>query len=303
MASFKKIIVDLDATGAAHPALDRALELARYCRASVRLVDVVTIPSAARHYLPDAAERIVTEDRRQRLLGLAQAAGEVETSIDVLRGRPADAIIDAVVAGGHDLVIRSHARDLAAGWRAPGAVDMQLFRSCPCAVWSVGPGVRTAPSTVVAAVHANRQDAEEQQLNARIIEAARLMADAGNGRLIVLYAWHAFAEEMLRHHYAADDHAAYVDAAAAEASRDMEDLSAATAGPLNGARIELVKGQPEDVIPAFVAAEGVDLVVLGTVARGRIAGAVIGNTAERLLQRLSCSVMAIKPERFRVGRA
>jgi nucleotide-binding universal stress UspA family protein len=59
------------------------------------------------------------------------------------------------------------------------------------------------------------------------------------------------------------------------------------------------QGDPEDVIPDFVVAEGIDLIVMGTVARTGIAGLLIGNTAERLLRRLPCSVLAVKPDGFR----
>ena len=36
--------------------------------------------------------------------------------------------------------------------------------------------------------------------------------------------------------------------------------------------------------------------VMGTVARNGIAGMFIGNTAERVLRKLPCSVMAVKPD-------
>jgi universal stress protein E len=45
-------------------------------------------------------------------------------------------------------------------------------------------------------------------------------------------------------------------------------------------------------------AEGIDdLVVMGTVARAGIAGMLIGNTAERVLRKLRCSVLIVKPDR------
>jgi nucleotide-binding universal stress UspA family protein len=93
--------------------------------------------------------------------------------------------------------------------------------------------------------------------------------------------------------------ASYVKAASNTAQRALEDLVQSFGDPLRSARVELRKGEPEDIIPRFVVAEGVDLVVLGTVARTGIAGLIIGNTAERLLQRLVCSVFAIKPNGFR----
>ena len=52
------------------------------------------------------------------------------------------------------------------------------------------------------------------------------------------------------------------------------------------------------VIPEFVVGHGTELVVMGTVARGGIAGLLIGNTAERVLRKLPCSVLAVKPDDF-----
>jgi nucleotide-binding universal stress UspA family protein len=41
-----------------------------------------------------------------------------------------------------------------------------------------------------------------------------------------------------------------------------------------------------------------DLFVVGAVARTGISGVIIGNTAEAILNQLTCSVLAIKPPGF-----
>jgi nucleotide-binding universal stress UspA family protein len=41
-----------------------------------------------------------------------------------------------------------------------------------------------------------------------------------------------------------------------------------------------------------------DLVVMGTIARTGISGFIIGNTAESILDQLTCSVLAVKPPGF-----
>ena len=41
-----------------------------------------------------------------------------------------------------------------------------------------------------------------------------------------------------------------------------------------------------------------DLLVMGTVSRGGLAGFLIGNTAERLLDRVDCSLLTVKPNEF-----
>jgi nucleotide-binding universal stress UspA family protein len=60
----------------------------------------------------------------------------------------------------------------------------------------------------------------------------------------------------------------------------------------------LVQGEPERALSHFIDRNGIDLVVMGTVARAGIRGLVMGNTAERVLQRLRGSVLAVKPPEF-----
>jgi nucleotide-binding universal stress UspA family protein len=43
---------------------------------------------------------------------------------------------------------------------------------------------------------------------------------------------------------------------------------------------------------------GIDVLVMGTVCRAGIPGFIIGNTAERVLDAVDCSVLVVKPEGF-----
>lgn len=297
MAPFTRILVDVDALSAAHPALDRAAGLARRCGARLRLVDVLTIPAGARGALPESIEREMIAARERRLAELAAGAG-VPADFRVLRGRPAIAIIEEVIQSAHDLLIRAHPRDLAAGPRSYGAIDMQLFRKCPCPVWAVGPGAQPAAPRILAAVDAKQDDEGEDALNRKIVGTAKMLADFQGGSLRVIHAWTAFGEEVLKSHQSPAETDAYVAAARETAAGELHALEAHLGGAAAGARFELVKGLPEDCIPDYVVAEGIDTVVLGTVARTGIPGLLIGNTAERLLQRLLCSVVAVKPDGF-----
>jgi nucleotide-binding universal stress UspA family protein len=51
-------------------------------------------------------------------------------------------------------------------------------------------------------------------------------------------------------------------------------------------------------IPELVKEHQIDLVMMGTVGRTGIPGFLMGNTAETILNRIDCSVLAIKPEGF-----
>ncbi len=59
------------------------------------------------------------------------------------------------------------------------------------------------------------------------------------------------------------------------------------------------KGEPADSIFNATLEQKVDLLVLGTLGRSGVPGMLIGNTAEDLLERVNCSVLAIKPNAFK----
>ena len=54
----------------------------------------------------------------------------------------------------------------------------------------------------------------------------------------------------------------------------------------------------EDVIESVSNEIDAELVILGTIGRTGISAALIGNTAEHVIDRLNCDVLAIKPEGY-----
>ena len=57
-------------------------------------------------------------------------------------------------------------------------------------------------------------------------------------------------------------------------------------------------GRADEVILKCVREYHIDLLVIGTVGRTGAPGIMIGNTAERLLPEVTCSVLAVKPPGF-----
>jgi nucleotide-binding universal stress UspA family protein len=301
MTPFERILVDIDPAAGDHPALDLALDLAARCGARVKIVDVVAdVPSRVRRYMPPELEAELTARLSERLRDITEGARRpnFDVSSQLLRGRAGIALIQEVLRHGHDLVVRSHERDLGAERRPFGSIDMKLLRYCPCPVWLVSAAASRRPRRVLAAVHASEDDPGEQRLNEKIVELARTVADLEAGALTILQAWSAFGEDLLAPRLSADELSRYVADARQAAQTDLTAFARSVGEMAAGARVELVKGAPEDVIPEYANAHGVDLVVMGTVARTGIAGLVIGNTAERVLQRLRCSVLAVKPDAF-----
>jgi universal stress protein E len=55
---------------------------------------------------------------------------------------------------------------------------------------------------------------------------------------------------------------------------------------------------PDEAVLDFLRTHAIDLLVMGSVGRSGLSGALIGNTAERILPELSCSLLALKPAEF-----
>jgi len=299
MQPISSILVDVDASAQAQPALERALRIARGCGARLTLVDVMPVPSEARSHYRTDPDHVETRCRRAQLARLANGITGVTVDWQVLLGSPALALIQEVLRSGHDLLVRSHTRDLVARGPKPfGDVDTQLFRKCPCPVWAVGPGPVPQYPRIVAAVHPDAKDANARQMNATIIELSVFITDLERGDLTLLQAWQPFGERSIRSHTTDEAFSAYLHLEQRSAAESLTKLRDSFGDYLRGVQVELRRGEAEQAIPEFVVAQGIDLVVLGTVARTGIAGLLIGNTAERLLRKLPCSVLAVKPGGF-----
>ena len=203
-----------------------------------------------------------------------------------------------VLRSGHDLLMRSHARDLAARLSPFGAVDMELLRKCLCPVLLVRHGGRDQHPGIVGAVNASTREPSERALNTKIVEWALLVAELEGGVPALLQAWTPFAERMVRSHASDDAFAVYAEKVREGTASDLEQLAASFGERMSGVPVHHRRGEPDMIIVEFVVAEGIDLVVMGTLARSGIAGLLIGNTAERVLRKLPCSVLAVKPDGF-----
>ena len=64
-------------------------------------------------------------------------------------------------------------------------------------------------------------------------------------------------------------------------------------------RLHLLQGEAKKTIASLATDVDADLVILGTFARRGLIGLIFGNTAEALLNELSCSILAIKPPGFK----
>ena len=104
-------------------------------------------------------------------------------------------------------------------------------------------------------------------------------------------------ETLFRSRMPAEELAQYVIDCREVAQERVDDLLAQLT-PTTEAKVDLLKGDLQDVLDRLVESEPLSLVVMGTICRSGISGYLIGNTAEKVLRTIDCSVLAVKPDDF-----
>lgn len=315
MKRFSSVIFVSEAVDHNAAAFARAVALAEQNQARLTVVDVIPEPPArltaiVDEFSPAKLMETLREERRTALQQLTAGAGNVEIEIEVLSGPRFLAVTQAVLRQGHDLVIKAAHDDSSLKEHIFGSQDTHLLRKCPCPVWLLRPTPQARCSKVVAAVDLG-QDSDKNaadSLNRQILELATGIAIADLAELHIIHVWDAFGEHLLRHgrgQVSAESVNAYVDRERQYHHRWLTNLIDQTvarvaddAGEYLKPRIHISKGWARDVIPALTKELDADLMVMGTVARTGIPGFIIGNTAELILNRIDCSVLAVKPEGF-----
>lgn len=298
MKRFKSILVYVDVDAQRQPAVDRAAELARESGAALTLVSAVSEPPWwTERVFPNVAKRWyrnVVDDCTAKLTALtARHRDELKIEAKTLVGRPWLEVIREVLRSGHDLVVK----DVAANQGFTPTFEMKLLRKCPCPVWLVK---RTAARfrRIGAAVDVLPENPVRTGLNTKVVELAHSLAVMEECELHVVCAWSVFAESVLSIKMSDEEIDEVRRAHRDETTRVLNDFLAGFTLDDVDLHVHVLEGDADRVIPAAVEQEHEDLLVMGTIARTGVAGLIIGNTAEMILDRLRCSVLAVKPEGF-----
>jgi nucleotide-binding universal stress UspA family protein len=305
MPRFQNILLVVDGLSADADALKQALSQARNNQAelSVLLLPPSLPPAFADRQ--DVFEKGLVEQVRANLAAAAKQLrlDEATLTIDyrVERGdRPTTLAIRDVLRNRRDLIVKQAAPVVeGTGFTA---ADFELLRKCPVPVWLCRPIADPREVMQVAvAVEPQASHVAAQDLALDLLKLGRRLADECNGRLMVISAWDCPYESSLRH-------SAFIKISDAEVAEEVERtrrshqialqalLAKAAIG--DNVQVEHRRGVAADVVTERVESAGIDILVMGTIARTGVAGLLIGNTAENVLRRLPCSLVALKPAGF-----
>lgn len=216
------------------------------------------------------------------------------------KNKPSISIIKHILKNSVDLVIKqAEQKDSGKGFKA---LDMDLLRQCPCPVWLCRPIENHRQDIKIAvAIDAESETEEGRDLSIQLLKAADLLAkDCGN-EISVISCWDYEFEEYLKHNAWAplsEEEVAGIVMEVGDNNLSALSVLLRQAGITSKTHIHHIKGQPEKLIPQYIEDNAIDILVMGTVARSGLLGFLIGNTAENVLQKVGCSLLALKPNGF-----
>ena len=297
MFSIDHILVVMDSQASHQRALERGVWLAQHFNAQLELF--------VSHYDPALADGPLlnkTVQRKARAASIEsktqwleeQAAPHreagLEVDIDVVWGKTFhDEVTRKSIRSGTDLVLK--ATDYQSKIRRTLFTnsDWQLIRECPAPVWFVKLDEIVDKPRFIAAVDPMSGSEKPEYLNQDILAVATELQQHLEAQLHVANWMAPSIDSQMGAQAAADFRKLQQD----RMNQILQDFTS-----VDQANVHLVAGRDYTFLLELVSKLSAQLVVMGSVARGRMQRLVLGSTAEDMLDQLQCDVLVVKAHDF-----
>jgi len=285
------------------PAFDRAAALARAMQLPLHIVafDYLQALAVAGLFAPEQIAQArdgYLQSHRQWLD--EQACSMSEQGIEVTREvlwvqHPFEEILHFVNEVPLALIVKDAEEEPALKRVFFTPLDWQLLRDCPVPVHLVTNALNPRPRNVLAIVDVLRSDEQDRVFNDQIIDAAVKLAGqcAAALELVHVYDWATvYAQDM-------GVGVLPLNVGIYEVLGEAQFEAFAALAERHGVppeRRHFIEGTPLSCICDFATAHRTDVIVMGTVQHKGLKK-LLGSTAEQLLHRAPCSVLAIKPDK------
>ena len=283
------------------PAVLRAMSLAWKANAQLLLYSFEYERSLAHAVREGFDLEAYIKGRGQKLEEFADAlrAEGFDVETRVVWGHPlAERMLSSVLAVEPDYVIKDVHEETTIHRILYTPLDWQLLRECPVPLMLVREHTGNTPHRILAAVDPLDEHNRPMGLNDIIVKFSAMLAMQCDAQVDVV---HAFDYVPIL----ADAEGAAGWAMDTRIYDELRDLHKDALQKLAGkygvpeSQLHLLDGRPTTVLAEFADQHQIDLVVMGTIYRSRFERLAMGSTAEDLLDKLNCDVLALKPEGFR----
>jgi nucleotide-binding universal stress UspA family protein len=274
MQAIKRILVVIDPTQTEQLALNRAKLIAGVIESDLHL--------------------LVCENRQdhkpmlEKLCADLKAEGiNVECS-QAWHNNLTDTVVHVAASQGCGLVVKQHLPDSPLKKALLTPDDWKLLRYCPAPILLVKTTDSWMKGSVLAAVDVGNHDDQHHVLHDTIVSHAADIVDMINGSLHLVSAHPAAMMSASDPVYQVRENIA--------ARYRAESERYISGNQLDDGHVHIDEGPADTLIPRIAKQIGASVTVIGTVGRKGIAGALIGNTAEVILDQLESDILVLKPE-------
>ncbi|MEI6858980.1 MAG: universal stress protein UspE [Shewanella sp.] len=304
MKDLKKLLVVIDPTSDIQPALARAIKLASSNSAHITVFLSIFDFSYEMTSILSGQER---ESMRQGVISQRKAwleallvdynngKNQIENEV-VWHNRPFESIIQYAISGNFDIIVKgTHLHDkLKSVIFTP--TDWHLMRKSPVPVLLVKDHDWPVAGKILCAVNVASEDEHHQTLNGKVIEYAKTLAEQFDAQVHLINAYPGTPVNLA---IELPDFDAHTYGETIRMQHEQRISSLANSFDISSDFCHVREGLPEDVIPDIARKIDAELVILGTVGRTGFSAALIGNTAEHVIDSINCDLLAIKPDGYR----
>ena len=307
MKRFKNVILYLEEPRRDDAAVFRAANLAANNSGVLKVVSCMSQPpkqliSRLRSDFKVDVESLIRSEKIKRLNRIKSRYDKlVPVETKLLIGTAFIEIVKEVLRENHDLLIVNAENERNIREKLLGSNEMHLLRKCPCPVWVLNTRDNNTFGRILVAIDSSSKNEETENFNQKLLELSTSLAKIESAEHHVIHCWEAYGESMLRSREArgsGEDVDDYVNKMKNLARKNLYECLSPFDIKSESDRVHLIKGNPELAITNFIVNNDIDLIVMGTLARTGISGLLIGNTAERILNGVECSLLAVKPDGF-----
>ena len=216
------------------------------------------------------------------------------SSTVVWHSNEAEAITTEVETHNYDLVVKYTNAEESLKSLIVTPVDWQILRKCPTPILVVKDGDWKHQRRILVAVNVSDDENEAHStFNDELVSLSMDLADSldrGNIHLVTAYPPTPINMAIDLPEFSSGE---YSSGLRGQYLLNMKALRQKYG--IDGDHTHVLEGFPEDVIPQVAEKLEAELVILGTIGRTGLSAAFLGNTAEHVISKLNCNLLAIKP--------
>lgn len=296
----QRLLVVIDAEHQQQPALQRAVDIARQAGAELHLLKIEYHPSLESGLLDSqllnrAREVILRQSNEALRASVAHLSDEgfrIEVAVHWGK-RSHEEILARVAVLQPDIVFKSTHPSNALRRLLFSDTSWQLIRRCPVPLWLVHDAKPRSQSLCVALDPLHSAD-KPAALDHQLIGTSQALQAALGLHAEYVHAQAPLPRSLLFDAEVAQAYDDYVNQCSREHREAFDKLIGRYS--IDQAQAHLLDGFAEEVIPQFVHEHNIGLLVMGAIARGHLDSLLIGHTAERVLERVECDLLVVKPD-------